>query len=51
MWIVIDIPGYVPENVIIATDEDGQNLLFDTIDQAANWAMENCAGDWQVVDI
>lgn len=51
MWIVIDIPGFQPENACIATDEDGQNILFGTEDEAEVWAKENCTWDCRVVEI
>lgn len=51
MWIVIDIPGLAPEYAIIAMDEEGHNLLFDTIDLANEWGKENCVWNWKVVEI
>ena len=51
MWIVIDIMGDCPDNAMIALDEGGQNLLFDTDEQAERWALENCAWRWRVVKI
>ena len=51
MWIVIDLCEFEPNHAIVVADENGQNLLFDTDEQAERWAIENCAWNWRVVEI
>lgn len=51
MWIVIDVPGYESECAVVATNEKGQNFLFNTCGEASAWAEKNCAWGYEVVEI
>jgi hypothetical protein len=51
-FIVLDLgPQIGNSNINVACDDDGYNLLFESDSEAEMWADENCAWDYQIIEI
>lgn len=48
MYIIISVQGCFP-NINIEINENGETKIFDTPEQAREWAKENCAWEYRIV--
>jgi hypothetical protein len=49
MYLIISVQGCLP-HLELEKDEEGTAMLFDTEQEAACYAKENCAWDYKVVE-
>jgi len=48
-FVVVEVSGCFP-HVNIAIDEEGKTIVFNTKKEAKEWAKENCAWGYRIVE-